>query len=121
MKIKALPGTVLVDDIQNGERIVGKIVLLNDNGKSDGIRPRWCRVYAVGEGVDRVEPGQWLLVRHGRWTRAFGVHDSASGETKQIWKIEWPDAALLVSDQPFGETFAGEHTVQGIDAAQLKR
>ena len=41
--------SVIVSDMNFEERLsTGGIIIMTDNGKSTGIRPRWGRVYAVG-------------------------------------------------------------------------
>lgn len=105
MKIKALPGKVLVDDIERGERLIGRIIIPNDNGKSSGIRPRWARVYSVGDDITGIEPGQWILVLHGQWTRATLVKDDDGNEIS-LWRVNWPDGVLAVADEPEGTTFS---------------
>ena len=62
MKVKALPGRVLVTDLERGSRVVRGIILPDDNGKSEGIRPRWGRVYSIGTGVMDIAEGQWILI-----------------------------------------------------------
>jgi hypothetical protein len=104
MRCKALPNRVLVHNMQRGERMVGSLVLLNDNGKEHGIRPRWAQVYDVGEGVNEVKVGQWILIAHGRWTKGISLPKVENPQDKDadydfIQQIEWPDGALLVSDE----------------------
>lgn len=98
VKIKALKNKVLVTDLERGTRVVGGIIIPDDNGKSQGIRPRWGKVYSVGEGVTEVKLNQWILVEHGRWTRMLKVKDDDGNET-QVWGIDWPNGALLMSDE----------------------
>ena len=97
MKIQALPNKVLVTDLEGGSRVINGIIIPDDNGKSQGIRPRWGKVYSVGSNVDEVSVGQWVLVEHGRWTRMLSVKDDEGVETK-VWGVEWPESVLLVSD-----------------------
>ena len=73
------------------------LILLNDDGKGDGIRPRWCQVFAIGPDQRDVEVGQWILVSHGRWTRANEIE--INGEKKQLRRVDHNDI-LLVSDEP---------------------
>jgi hypothetical protein len=114
MKLRAMRGTVLVDEITKGERMFGSIILRNDNGKLDGIRPRWCRVYAVGEDITDIKAGDWILVKHGNWTRSMDV-ELVEGEGLQpLWAINWPDGALVVSDEPAGDTWASDPGVGSI-------
>ena len=73
------------------------LILLNDDGKGDGIRPRWCQVFAIGPDQRDVEVGQWILVSHGRWTRANEIE--INGEKKSLRRVDHNDI-LLVSDEP---------------------
>lgn len=98
MQIKAMRGKVLVSEIEGGVREVRGVIVLDDNGKSEGIRPRWAKVASIGEGVQDIEVGQWVLMEHGRWTRPMKVKDD-NGVEQTYWAIDWPDGAMLVSDE----------------------
>ena len=83
------------------ERITaGGIVLLNDDTKSSGIRPRWAKVYAVGPEQTEVEVGQYILISHGRWTRGITVETPLGKQT--LRKVD-PNDILLVSDEPVAD------------------
>jgi len=89
----AAPNKVIVRDLELGERTTsGGIILKNDNGTLSGIRSRWAQVYAVGEGITDVQPGQWLLLDHGRWSRTI-VYDNVP-----LNIVDYPKGILLVSD-----------------------
>lgn len=98
MKLKALRGKILATQIEVGERLsTGGIVLMDDNGKDEGIRPRWMKVYAMGEDTtDQVKVGDWILVEHGRWSRGIELREGE--EVLSIWQVD-PDALLCVSDE----------------------
>lgn len=97
-KILPLKDHVIVSDMVFDQRITnGGIVLLNDDMKSSGIRPRWARVYAIGPEQMDVQTGQYVLVSHGRWTRGIKIQDD-EGE-KVIRKVDVNDI-LLISDDP---------------------
>ena len=97
-QLKALQNNVLVSDMVFDERIsTGGIVLLNDNGKGNGIRPRWGRVYAIGKDQKDVRVGQWICVAHGRWTRGIDIEDGQTEHKRTIRKID-PKDILLISD-----------------------
>lgn len=97
-EISALHDHVIVEDMQTGERVTkGGIVLLDDDGKTRGIRPRWAKVYAIGAEQRDVKPGDWILVEHGRWTRGFKLQDS-TGVEHVIRRVD-VDAILAVSDE----------------------
>ena len=105
-QIHPLNDSVIVTDMTFDERFTTSgIVLLNDNGKSTGIRPRWGQVYAVGPEQQDVRVGQWVCVAHGRWTRGIEVEDETGRKT--LRRVD-PNDLLIVSDeQPQDETFSG--------------
>jgi hypothetical protein len=99
-KVRAIRNHVLVTEMKFDQRITaGGIVILNDNGKTEGIRPRWGRVYDVGPEQKDVEVGQWVMVAHGRWTRGLDIEDGETEHHRTIRKID-PDDILMVSDGP---------------------
>ena len=104
-KIKSLTplgATVLVSDMNFKERFTsGGIVLLADDGKASGIRPRWAQVYAVGPEQLDVKPGEWICVAHGRWTRGIKIDDGTS--TKVIRKIDHNDILMVSNEPPAGD------------------
>lgn len=90
----AAPKKVIVQDLDFGERTTaGGIVLRTDNGKLAGIRSRWAKVYAVGDGINDVKPGQWILIDHGRWSRTVLY------EGIKLNIVDYCTGILLVSDQ----------------------
>ncbi len=109
MKVKATLGKVLVTDLERGSRVISGIIIPDDNGKSEGIRPRWGKVYSVGPDVTEVTEGQWILIENGRWTRMLKV--KLDDETSvQLWGVDWPNGALLVSDGDPEMNIFGEFT-----------
>jgi co-chaperonin GroES (HSP10) len=96
--IRPLHDHVLVTDMNFKERVTRSgIIIQSTDGKLEGIHARWGRVYAVGKDQKDVSPGQYILVKHGRWTRGTLIEDT-SGE-KTIRRIDGADI-LLVSDDP---------------------
>lgn len=104
-QIRPLNNSVIVTDMVFDERMTtGGIVLLSDNGKSTGIRPRWGQVYAVGPEQHDVKPGDWVCVAHGRWTRGIDVEDESG--TKTLRRVD-PNDIMLISDSlPQDDTFS---------------
>jgi len=104
--LRPLKNTVLVTDMQFKERKMNSgIILINDNGTTAGIRPRWGRVYAVGPEQKDFKAGDWICVAHGRWTRGVDIED-ADGNVVTIRKID-PKDVLLTSDvQPNDDTMS---------------
>jgi len=104
-QLRALHDHVIVSEMTFDQRITqGGLILLNDNGTTLGIRPRWGQVYAVGPEQKDVQVGQWICVAHGRWTRGLDIEDESSKRT--IRRID-PEDILLISDtQPQDDTMS---------------
>lgn len=99
-QFKPLRDHVIVADMNftNTRTLNSGIVLLQDNGKASGIRPRWGQVYAVGPDQTDVVPGQWICVAHGRWTRGVEIEDETG--VKTIRRIDHKDILLVSDDEP---------------------
>ena len=96
-EIRPLRDSVIVTDMDfSGRQLASGVILLGDDGKTDGIRPRWCRVYAIGPDQQDVRVDQWVLVEHGRWSR--GLKIIRDGEEIVIRRAD-PKAIIFVSDQ----------------------
>ena len=101
MKLRALHDKVLCTEIEYGQQTsLGGIILMNDDGKEEGIRPRWMKVLAVGPEVRDITVDQWIMVEHGRWTRGMTMRDDDNEEVT-VWGIE-ESSILLVSDEKPG-------------------
>jgi co-chaperonin GroES (HSP10) len=104
--IKALQDHVLVTDMNFKEKLShGGIVIPHSDGKLEGIHPRWGRVYAIGSKQKDIAVGQYVLVKHGRWTRGVEVED-ADGERHTLRRIDQNDI-LLVSNDPMQDETIG--------------
>ena len=95
--ITPLKKRVLVSDMHFGEtKSAGGIILVDDDGSQSGIHPRWAKVYAIGNQQEDVKIGQWVMVSHGRWSRALKVKkDNVELEVRMIDE----DDILLVSEE----------------------
>jgi co-chaperonin GroES (HSP10) len=95
---RALQNYVIVTDMNFKEKLTSSgIIIPNSDGKLEGVHARWGRVYAVGDQQQDVQVGQYVLVKHGRWTRGTLIEDQ-QGE-KTIRRID-ADDILMVSDDP---------------------
>jgi co-chaperonin GroES (HSP10) len=95
-EIKPLHDSIIVTDMSfEGRQLASGIVLLGDDGKTDGIRPRWARVYAVGPEQRDIRVGQWVLVEHGRWSRGVKI---VKDDQETIIRRADPGAIIFVSD-----------------------
>jgi co-chaperonin GroES (HSP10) len=97
-KIVPLKDKIFVSDMDFGiEKTKSGIVVLSDNGKTQGIHPRWGRVWAVGPEQKDVKVGEWVLIEHGRWTRTVEFEE----ENREIIELRMVDnnAILMASDE----------------------
>lgn len=101
-EIQPLKKRVIVKNMHFGEtKTKGGIIMLDDDAKESGIHPRWAQVHSVGPQQDDVEPGEWVLVAHGRWTRTFTLQNTQEG--KFDCRMIDEDDILLVSKEEPGE------------------
>lgn len=97
--IKPLKKRVLVSDMQFGAtKSKGGIILLDDDGTEAGIHPRWAKVYAVGDQQEDVKVGEWIMVAHGRWSRALKV--KKDGTELEVRMIDENDILLVTDEEP---------------------
>ena len=97
--ITPLKKRVLVSDMQFGAtKSKGGIIILDDDGTEAGIHPRWAKVYAVGNQQEDVKVGQWVLVAHGRWSRALKV--KKKDVELEVRMIDENDILLLSEEEP---------------------
>jgi len=96
--LRAVGNRVLVTDMYFGEqKTASGLIIGNDDGKTRGIYPRWAKVYAKGpRNTDPYEVGQWILIEHGRWTRAMKMNDGS--EDFDVRMIE-TESILAYSDE----------------------
>ena len=99
--VRPVKDHVIVCDMNFDARTsLSGIWIPSTNGKLEGIHPRWGKVYAVGADQKDIKVGQWVCVKHGRWTRGLEIEDT-SGE-KTIRRID-NDDILLISDDPVAD------------------
>lgn len=111
---------VLITDMNFAEQVTaGGIIVGSDNGKTEGIKPRWGKVYEVGPDQTDVKVGDWILIEHGRWTRGFEIED-ATGEVITVRRVE-TKAIIATSDhlpKDINLSASNASTVQEFDFSQ---
>ena len=108
-KIVPIRDNVLVTDMNFDARVsAGGLVLPSDDGKSEGVRHRWARVWAIGPQQKDVVVGEWILLEHGRWTR--GVTVELEDGTDIVIRRADINAILMVTDDDPGDTTFGVHS-----------
>ena len=97
-QVTPLHDHIVVADMSFGERKSrGGIVLRDDNMKTEGVRPRWGKVYAIGPDQKDINVGDWVLVEHGRWTRGVKIADDSE---KELFIMRVDNKAIIaVSDE----------------------
>jgi hypothetical protein len=115
--IKPLGNRVLAELMGLEQRVTASgIIIQGENGKDRGIRPRWARVRLVGEGIDWVEPGQYVLVAHGRWSRQFNCEHN--GEKMKLVHLDNNECLIVTDEEPIDD-FVGtgiDTTPNGVKA-----
>lgn len=79
MIVKALPNKILAEmiDRPDGYKKTKTGIFLNDqDATTDAIRPRWFKVYSVGEEIDWIKKDQYVYVAHGRWSNGVKINDN---------------------------------------------
>jgi hypothetical protein len=78
---------------------LGGVIMLDDDGKEQGIKTRYFEVHDVGERTQvygDINPGDIVAVSHGRWSRGIDI-DREDG--KKIHSID-PKDILGIYDGP---------------------
>lgn len=71
------------------------LTIPSDDGKDHGIKPRWCKIHAIGPKQKEFKIGQYILVKHGRWTRAVKIDDDLT-----IQKVDIDDILAVSNEEP---------------------
>jgi co-chaperonin GroES (HSP10) len=102
------------------QKSAGGIIVRSDDGTTEGIKPRWGKVYNIGPEQHDVKIGDWILIEHGRWTRGVKVENPSTKEIVTVRRVE-TKAILAVSDHLPSDINLGASnasTVQEFDFSQ---
>lgn len=103
---------VFADALIGRVRRKGRILLPDDTIVREwNIKDRWFRVHAVGSEIDWLRPGEWVLVRHGRWSQGWKMIDPETGEPYEVFRLD-PEGIMLAGDEPLTD----EQPVRGFAA-----
>lgn len=107
-KLRPLNDNILVTDMHFDEmKTASGIVIKSDDGKAHGVKPRWCRVWAIGPKQKEVKVGEWILVEHGRWTRGVTVRED--GKEILIRRVENISVMCRADEKPNDFYIGQEH------------
>ena len=110
---------IIVSDMSFDEQVSSAgIILGSDNGKSEGIKPRWGKVYAVGPTQSKIKIGDWVLVEHGRWTR--GVKVDIDGNEIEIRRVE-NKSIMMISDKKPSDVYFGQSNKSSIQTFDFSK
>jgi co-chaperonin GroES (HSP10) len=113
-KLTPIRDHVIVEQMDFGDqRTATGIIILSDDGKGIGIKPRWGKVYAVGPEQQDVSVGDWVLLEHGRWTRGFDLEDE-DGTIKTLRKAD-NAAILMISDEKPSDAYVVEEKMLNLN------
>jgi co-chaperonin GroES (HSP10) len=105
-KVTPTHDNIIVTDMEFGERVSnGGVILIGDNMEERGIRPRWCKVVAVGPKNKDVKPNEWIYVSHGRWSRGIDMTDD-DGNTVTIRMVDPKDVLMSADELPLDDYVA---------------
>jgi co-chaperonin GroES (HSP10) len=108
-KLIPIRDNVLIIDMNfDEEKTLGGIIIPSDDGKAEGVKHRWGKVWAVGPEQKDVKVDDWILLEHGRWTRGITIEDE-NGNDLVIRRAD-VKAILMVSDEKPNQVIFGKHS-----------
>lgn len=108
--LKPLRDNVFVTNINFDEEITTTgIILQSDNGKGQGVKPRWGQVWAIGPDQTDVKVGEWILMEHARWTREM-EYENNDGTITKLYMADTKGIMLVSDEKP-------KDVVRGVAAA----
>jgi co-chaperonin GroES (HSP10) len=119
-ELETIHDNVLVTDMNFAEQVTtGGIIVGSDNGKTEGIKPRWGKVYKIGPEQHDVKIGDWILIEHGRWTRGVQLEDD-TGNVATIRRVETKSILAIADHLPTDINLGASNasTVQEFDFSQ---
>lgn len=103
-KLTPVQDHILVMDMEFGQRVSsGGVIIPGDDGIDRGIRARWAKVYAVGPRQKDIKPGEFALIKHGRWTRGVDV-TGPDGIVHTIRRVDNDDVFMTADEMPSDDT-----------------
>ena len=92
-------GVIICDMNFDVQKTASGIIIGSDDGKSEGIKPRWGKVYSIGKDQKYIKVGDWILIEHGRWTRSLKIQD-ATGMQVELRRVEVKSIIMIGDEKP---------------------
>jgi len=96
--VRALKEKILAEMIDKPgvEKTTAGGIIIKDNDMTESsVRPRWFKVYSVGDGIDWITEGKYVLVDHGRWSNGMKVSDDL-----KLYLLDNKDCLAASDDNP---------------------
>jgi co-chaperonin GroES (HSP10) len=96
--IRAMKNKILAEMIDKPgteKTTAGGIIITEKDATEAAVRPRWFKVYSVGEGIDWIQKDNFVLVDHGRWSNGMDV-----GNEEKIYLLDNKDCLALSDTDP---------------------
>jgi hypothetical protein len=98
LKVKAMRNKILaemIDDPGEETTTAGGIILLEKDGTENAVRPRWFQVYSVGDDIDWLTEGAYVLVDHGRWSNGMKIDNEL-----KVYLLDNKDCLMVSENNP---------------------
>jgi|TARA_B100001105_G_scaffold253441_1_gene247009 co-chaperonin GroES (HSP10) len=99
--VRALKEKILAEMIDKPgvEKTTAGGIIIKDNDMTESsVRPRWFKVYSVGNGIDWITKGKYVLVDHGRWSNGMKVSDDL-----KLYLLDNKDCLAASDDNPMDD------------------
>lgn len=100
MKVKAFGDRILAimaEKPAGYKKSKSGLLIADKDMDASGIKNRWFEVYAVGEEIDWVKPGQYLLVAHGRWSNGIKAFDDSD---EKLYLLDNKECLMISDERP---------------------
>ena len=85
----------MIDDPGEETTTAGGIILLEKDGTENAVRPRWFQVYSVGDDIDWLTEGAYVLVDHGRWSNGMKIDNEL-----KVYLLDNKDCLMVSENNP---------------------
>ena len=100
-KVKAMRDKILaemIDKPDQEKKTAGGIIITEKDATESAVRPRWFKVYSVGDGIDWITEGKYVLVDHGRWSKGM-----QEGNDLKLYLLDNKDCLLESENNPMDD------------------